>query len=52
MKDLSKLSEAEKAITLARREYMRKWRAKNPTKQKEYNDRFFSKQAQNEQQGT
>lgn len=43
MKDMSKLTPEEKAVVLARREYQRKWREKNPTKQKEYSDRFFSK---------
>lgn len=45
MKDISKLIEQEKAIILARREYMRQWRQKNPHKQKEYNDRYFAKLA-------
>lgn len=46
MKDISKLTPEEQAVVLAKREYMRKWRAANPDKQKEYNDRFYSKQAQ------
>ncbi len=45
MKDLSKLSDMEKAVILARREYMRKWRKNNPQKQKEYTDRYFAKLA-------
>ena len=52
MKDLSKLPEAERAVILARREYMRKWRKKNPEKQKEYAERFFTKQMQEQQQAT
>lgn len=45
MKDLSKMTDEEKAVVLAKREYMRKWRKSNPTKQQEYNNRFFSKKA-------
>lgn len=44
-KDVNKLTEQEKAIILARREYMRQWRQKNPHKQKEYTDRYFAKLA-------
>ena len=45
MEDTSKLTEQEKAIVLARREYMKQWRQKNPHKQKEYTDRYFAKLA-------
>jgi hypothetical protein len=45
MKDIKQLTEQEKAIVLARREYMRQWRKKNPKKQKEYTDRYFAKLA-------
>lgn len=45
MKDTSKLTEQEKNIVLARREYMKQWRQKNPHKQKEYTDRYFAKLA-------
>ncbi len=49
MLDLSKLTDKEKAVVLARREYMRKWRTANPDKQKEYSDRFFEKQMKEQQ---
>lgn len=52
MKDLSKLSDTEKSVILARREYMRQWRKNNPQKQKEYTERFFAKQIQKQQQAT
>ncbi len=52
MKDLSKLSDTEKSVILARREYMRQWRKNNPQKQKEYEERFFAKQLQKQQQAT
>lgn len=45
MKDVEMLSEKEKAIVLARREYMKQWRKNNPKKQKEYTDRYFAKLA-------
>lgn len=45
MKDIKQLTEQEKVIVLARREYMRQWRKKNPKKQKEYTDRYFAKLA-------
>ena len=45
MRDLSKMTEQEKKAVLARREYMRQWRKKNPTKQKEYTERYFAKLA-------
>lgn len=45
MKDISKLTDEEKAVVLAKREYMRNWRKSNPDKQREYSDRFFSKKA-------
>ena len=45
MKDLSKMTEQEKKAVLARREYMKQWRKKNPTKQKEYTERYFAKLA-------
>lgn len=45
MRDLSKMTEQEKIAVLARREYMRQWRKKNPTKQKEYTERYFAKLA-------
>ena len=43
MKDLEKLTDEEKKAIIARREYMRQWRKKNPLKQKEYSTRFFAK---------
>lgn len=33
-------------------EYNRKWRKKNPDKVKEYNDRYWEKQAAKDQQAT
>ncbi len=45
MKDISKLTDEEKAVVLAKREYMRRWRENNPNKQLEYSNRFFSKKA-------
>lgn len=45
MKDITKMTNEEKAVVLAKREYMRRWREANPTKQKEYNKRFFTKKA-------
>lgn len=46
MIDVSKLSEEERAIILARREYYRKWKAKNKDKVKANQDRFYKKQAE------
>lgn len=46
MKDLTNLSEEEKAVILARREYQRKWRENNKDKVKAHNERFFRKQAE------
>ena len=45
MKDISKLTPSERAVVLAKREYMRRWRESNPTKQQEYNNRFFHKKS-------
>lgn len=52
MKDVNHLTEQEKAIVLAKREYMRQWRKKNPQKQKEYTDRYFAKLAAADQKKT
>ena len=41
MKNLTNLSEEEKAVILARREYQRKWRENNKDKVKAHNERFF-----------
>ncbi len=46
MKDLTNVSEEEKAVILARREYQRKWRENNKDKVKAHNERFFKKQAE------
>ena len=50
MKNLAVLTEKEKAVIIARREYMKDWRKRNPTKQKEYSDRYFAKLADNKPQ--
>lgn len=46
MIDVSKLSEEERAVVLARREYYRKWKKKNAEKVKATNARFFKRQAE------
>lgn len=43
MQDLSKLSEEERSMILARRAYMKKWRAENKDKVKASNERFYKK---------
>ena len=45
-KNFEKLSEKERALVLARREYARQWKKKNPGKQEEYLRRFYEKQAE------
>ncbi|MGN0623917.1 MAG: phosphatase [Oscillospiraceae bacterium] len=46
MKNIKKLSHEEQALILAKREYHKKWRAKNKDKVKAANDRFYKKQAE------
>lgn len=46
MIDVSKLSEEERAVVLARREYYRAWKKKNAEKVKATNARFFMKHAE------
>lgn len=45
MKDLEKLTEDEKAVVIARREYYKKWRSENAAKVKANQARFFLKHA-------
>lgn len=42
----------EEKAKQAQREYGKKWRAKNKDKVKEYNKRFWQKQAEKKQQNT
>ena len=51
MTDISKLSENEKAVVLAKRAYFRNWRKNNKEKAKAYQQRYWEKKAQ-EQQNT
>lgn len=46
MKDVSKLTAEERATVIAKREYARKWRAKNPDAIKRANERFYLRQAE------
>ena len=46
MKDLSTLSEIERAIILARRAYKRKWREQNPEKVAKHQADFYLRQAE------
>lgn len=48
MTDISKLSESEQAVILARRAYFRKWREKNREKARGYLQRYWEKKAQEE----
>ena len=45
MIDISTLSDEERAIIKARREYQRRWREANKDKVKEHNKRFYEKMA-------
>lgn len=45
MKDLSTLTPEEQKATLARREYHRQWRKKNPDKVEQTTKKFYLKQA-------
>ena len=46
MADISKLPKEEQAAILAKREYYKKWRAKNKDKVKEHSRRYWIKKAQ------
>ncbi|MDD6490267.1 MAG: hypothetical protein PUG48_10765 [Clostridia bacterium] len=46
MKDLSKLTEDERKIVLAKRAYRRQYAKKNPDKIKRANDNFYLRQAE------
>lgn len=46
MKDLSLLSEKERAVLLARREYCRAWRKANPEKVAKHQADFYLRQAE------
>lgn len=46
MKDLSTLSEIERAVILARRAYKRKWREQNPDKVAKHQADFYLRQAE------
>lgn len=46
MIDITKLSDEERAVVLARRDYYRKWQKKNADKVKKNNARFFRKHAE------
>lgn len=46
MIDISKLSEQEKKVVLARREYYRRWKKANADKVRANQERFYLRQAQ------
>lgn len=45
MVNIDNMTEKERSLVLARREYQRKWRAANKAKVAEHNRRFYEKQA-------
>ena len=49
MIDVTKLSEEERSVVLARRAYYREWKRKNADKVKDTTTRFFKKHAERKQ---
>lgn len=45
MVDINSISQEERRIIEARREYQRKWRAENKDKVQQHNKRFYEKKA-------
>lgn len=52
MVDIDTISQEERRIIEARREYQRKWRAENKDKVQQHNKRFYEKKAAESKKNT